>query len=112
MTIFHHIISLYFQLILNIVADIKKIVKMECSIEMLEQPARKVKFRMEVHSHRCQQKELLLGRVRQKTTLLVRMGACQTVHAMINKYVCPAHWGIAYISGASNQIVSKLRSSF
>jgi len=35
---------------------------MECSIEMLEQPARKVKFRMEVHSHRCQQKELLLGR--------------------------------------------------
>ena len=42
---------------------------MECSIEMLEQPARKVKFRMEVHSHRCQQKELLLGRVRKKTAL-------------------------------------------
>ena len=43
---------------------------MECSIEMLEQPARKVKFRMEVHSHRCQQKELLLGRVRKKTPFL------------------------------------------
>jgi len=35
---------------------------MECSIQVLEQPARRVKFRMEVHSHRCQQKELLLGR--------------------------------------------------
>jgi len=35
---------------------------MECLIQILEQPARKVKFRMEVHSHRCQQKELLLGR--------------------------------------------------
>ena len=56
---------------------------MECVLEVMEQPAERVKFRTEVktifgetqihltvfkkqvHGHRCQQRELLLGQVRQ-----------------------------------------------
>jgi len=34
---------------------------MECMLEIMEQPAERVKFRTEVHGHRCQQRELLLG---------------------------------------------------
>ena len=35
---------------------------LECSLEVMEQPAERVKFQMEVHSHKCQPQELLLGR--------------------------------------------------
>jgi hypothetical protein len=44
---------------------------MECGLEVMEQPAERVKFRMEVHSHRCQQAELLLGRVPTHTSSLL-----------------------------------------
>ena len=44
---------------------------MECRLEVMEQPAERVKFRMEVHSHRCQQTELLLGRVSGARVVLI-----------------------------------------
>ena len=44
---------------------------MECTLEVMEQPAERVKFRMEVHSHRCQQTELLLGRVSNARVVII-----------------------------------------
>jgi hypothetical protein len=35
----------------------------EYRLQWLEQPAEKVKFREQAHTYKCQNKELLLGRV-------------------------------------------------
>ena len=41
---------------------------MECRLEVMEEPAERVKFRVEPPGQRCQQQELLLGRVTLTTT--------------------------------------------